>query len=297
MNLADCYRVLGLPPYATLTQVKQSYRRLARQYHPDSNQAQSQDYFIQIHQAYQTLRQVLPPDRKVAPPPKPVQSAPTPIRLEVKQPDAPYRTPQASSPVHQAPRPQEKTPDTPSQAPQAPKTTVVPSSPGPVPQRRPSKPYSPVNPQPFPIPTPQATTAPTQAPDDRSKLPTLPKIPVSSPPTADRVSLTPFEQQLKRRSYQQLQELLRYRRFERATILTEGLRQALPTDPEVKQWQGITYHCWARELIKQGQSAQACYYLNQARQADPHNPALAQAIDQDLSQLERRFPKRQLVAI
>lgn len=302
MNLAVCYRVLGLPPHATLSQVKQRYRRLARQYHPDSNQQQSQDDFIQIHQAYQTLRSILPPEPKVAAPGQSAPSPPPPIRIEVKHPDAAHRTQASSDPNPTRYRSRVSTPVTPPQAPPDSTRSVTTATSAPGPQSRPSKPYSPVNPQPFPIPAPTpnlswANTVPNPASAAKSKSPTLPKIPGPFSHNGGRATLTPFEQQLKKRSYQQLQELLRYQRFERAAVLTEGLRQALPTDPEVQQWQGITYHCWGRELIKKGQSAQACYYLHQARCADPHNQSLAQSIDQDLSQLERRFPKRQLVAI
>lgn len=319
MNLTDCYRVLGLPPHATLTQVKQNYRRLARQYHPDSQQqSQAQDYFILIHEAYQTLRQVLPPEKKVSSPVRSAAATQSPIRIEVKHPDAPRRTPHPPAtqsppeppkkppiPVTQTSTcPPDKPPARPVPTPSDQKIPTTAASPGQVPKKQPPKPYSPVNPQPFPIAAPAPKVAPAlkvvttaPAPPPSSKVPTLPNIPQPASKISHRLVLSPFEQQLKKRSYQQLQELLRYRRFERAVVLTEGLRQALPTDPEVKQWQGITYHCWARELIKKGQSAQACYCLHQAQQADPHNEALAAAINQDFNQLERRFPKRQLVAI
>ncbi|MCY7285838.1 MAG: J domain-containing protein, partial [Cyanobacteria bacterium CAN_BIN43] len=37
MDLADCYRLLGLRTGASYEAIKASYRRLARQYHPDAN--------------------------------------------------------------------------------------------------------------------------------------------------------------------------------------------------------------------------------------------------------------------
>ncbi len=269
MNPLDCYRVLGLPPTANLGQLKQAYRRLARHYHPDSNRTnpRAQETFILIHQAYQTLRPLVPAEpprpRSTRPgttPPRPITSKPT----QVKHPDAPRRT-------HPTPR-----------------TDCTPR------QNLHSQ-----TPQTAPEPTPQPTepsinlTPPGPAPKEpQRKPPKSPELPNLEPPTP-----TPFEIQLKKRSYQQLQELLRYRRFQRAAILIEGLRQILAEDIEVRQWQGITYHCWARDLIQKGQSAQACHFLNLARQADPQNYALAQAISRDFQQLERRFPKRQLVAI
>lgn len=57
MNIGECYQILGISSAATLAEVKSSYRRLARQYHPDVNpgNARSHEQFIQINQAYQNL--------------------------------------------------------------------------------------------------------------------------------------------------------------------------------------------------------------------------------------------------
>ncbi|ASC74291.1 molecular chaperone DnaJ [Halomicronema hongdechloris C2206] len=62
MSLADHYRVLGLRTGASFAEVKASYRRLARRYHPDVNpdDRQAHEHFIQITQAYRALSQVLP---------------------------------------------------------------------------------------------------------------------------------------------------------------------------------------------------------------------------------------------
>ncbi len=287
MTLTDCYRVLGLPLHANLTQLKQQYRRLARQYHPDSNRGnpQAQEKFILIHQAYQTLRPLVPPEphprASKAVSQKTHSSPPRINREQPKHPDAPRTTPapSASQPRPQAPSKSANVKTSSQTAAARPKPTTAPPNSAPTPS------------QPSPA-TPPLQVAKTAAPQP-PKSPELPKISRPTPPP----EIDLFAQQLKKRSYQQLQELLRYRRFERATILIEGLRQTLPTDAEIRQWQGITYHCWARDLIKKGQSAQACHYLNQARHADPDNYALAQAIEQDFRQLERRCPKRQLMAI
>jgi tetratricopeptide (TPR) repeat protein len=71
MDLADCYRLLGLRTGASYEAIKASYRRLARQYHPDANpdnQQQAQDKFIQLTDAYkQLINAVPPPPKKVAP--------------------------------------------------------------------------------------------------------------------------------------------------------------------------------------------------------------------------------------
>ncbi len=48
MNVEESYRLLGLKAGATLEEVKQSYRILARKYHPDANpgDSRSHDKFI-----------------------------------------------------------------------------------------------------------------------------------------------------------------------------------------------------------------------------------------------------------
>ena len=57
MTLAECYRLLGLNSGASFEQIKASYRRLARQYHPDINPSDrlAKDKFVQLTTAYQFL--------------------------------------------------------------------------------------------------------------------------------------------------------------------------------------------------------------------------------------------------
>lgn len=78
-QLADELRVLGLRPNATFEEVKASYRRLARRYHPDvnPNNREAEDKFIRITQAYQTLTEVMPAQKPVssASPPQTASSA------------------------------------------------------------------------------------------------------------------------------------------------------------------------------------------------------------------------------
>ncbi len=64
MNLTDCYRVLGLREQASYDDVKASYRRLARRYHPDVNpeDAAAEDKFIRITTAYKRLVASIKPD-------------------------------------------------------------------------------------------------------------------------------------------------------------------------------------------------------------------------------------------
>lgn len=57
MNLADCYKLLGLNTGASREEVKTSYRRLVRKYHPDVNREdrQAKEKFIAIQEAYEFL--------------------------------------------------------------------------------------------------------------------------------------------------------------------------------------------------------------------------------------------------
>jgi curved DNA-binding protein CbpA len=91
MNLADCYRLLGLRTGASFEEIKASYRRLARQYHPDvnpGNQQQAKDKFIQLTEAYKLLISVVSPDAaEVSQPPKPSPPArPAQVKVTKKQP-------------------------------------------------------------------------------------------------------------------------------------------------------------------------------------------------------------------
>lgn len=64
MDIPDYYRQLGLRSGASLSQVKASYRQLARQYHPDVNPGneQAKNKFIAITEAYKFLVNIAPPD-------------------------------------------------------------------------------------------------------------------------------------------------------------------------------------------------------------------------------------------
>lgn len=62
MNLSDCYRLLELRADASFEEVKTSYRRLVRRYHPDVNPdrpAWAKDKFIEVTEAYQFLLKTL----------------------------------------------------------------------------------------------------------------------------------------------------------------------------------------------------------------------------------------------
>lgn len=57
MNLSDYYRLLDLKHGASRAEIKASYRRLARKYHPDVNNGDklAQDKFIELTEAYKHL--------------------------------------------------------------------------------------------------------------------------------------------------------------------------------------------------------------------------------------------------
>lgn len=62
MDIADCYRLLELKSGATLVEIKTSYRRLARQYHPDINPSNAaKEKFIALSDAYKLLLSTVQP--------------------------------------------------------------------------------------------------------------------------------------------------------------------------------------------------------------------------------------------
>ncbi len=88
-KLAQSYQCLGLPVGAPLEEVKASYRRLARQYHPDlhpGNQA-SHERFIALNQAYNYLLEQFAAGMGVQPP------ATARVRVAVKTQPPPSEPP------------------------------------------------------------------------------------------------------------------------------------------------------------------------------------------------------------
>lgn len=57
MEFKDYYSILGVPPEADEKTIKQAYRKLARQYHPDvnPNNKEAEEKFKEINEAYQVL--------------------------------------------------------------------------------------------------------------------------------------------------------------------------------------------------------------------------------------------------
>lgn len=203
MNIADCYRLLELPEGASFTQIKASYRRLARRYHPDVNSqdGQAKEKFIALTTAYKHLLSVVPPDSEGS-----------------------SRTETASE----------------SQA--------------------------------------SASSSGTRVKVTRK----YPKIEFVTP-------LTEIEQELKDNAYQQLQSLLKQRKYPRAITLVEALAQRIPQDQEVRQWQAIAYQRWGRQLVKEKQVEKARNYLKKALKTDPHNRSLWAEVERDFRELEKIY--------
>lgn len=110
MEIADCYRLLGLRTGASYEDIKASYRRLARIYHPDANPPnpqQANEKFIQLTEAYRKLTSIVPPPRQT----RTKDTHPAPSTASTASGDRPSAsTPPpaaASAPVnaHRTPRP------------------------------------------------------------------------------------------------------------------------------------------------------------------------------------------------
>ena len=99
--------------------------------------------------------------------------------------------------------------------------------------------------------------------------------------------LSEMENRLKQQSYNQLQQFLKHQRFPRAIALVEGLAQRITNDPEVHQWQAITYQQWARHLAERQDFQKALIYLKKALKADPHNRRLWTEVKQEFHRIEQ----------
>ena len=55
MPETDYYAILGVSPQAAQSEIKRSYRRLARKYHPDLNQQALDTYIKRLNEAYGVL--------------------------------------------------------------------------------------------------------------------------------------------------------------------------------------------------------------------------------------------------
>lgn len=201
MNLADCYQVLELSTSASFDEIRASYRRLARQYHPDinPNDRQAKDKFIALTEAYKILTSMM-------------QDEPTQKSSDAEQDKS---TPRSPAPAIKVKRKQESNQNTP--------------------------------------------------------------------------PLSEFEQKLKWDASEQLQYLLKHKRFLKAIALVEGLAQRFPHDLEVRSWQAITYQRWGSQLIEEKHIDKARIYLKKALKTDPHNRSLWFEVERDFRRLEKIF--------
>lgn len=143
--------------------------------------------------------------------------------------------------------------------------------------------------------TPTKTPVPTH-PESTSKTKTQ-QAPQTSPPPKKEPqnaqpkppNITEIERRLKWKTYEQLQRFMRERRFPQAIALAEALAERLPLDPEVKQWQAISYQVWGRALIAEKQWLKARIYLKKAIKTDPNNKSLFDEVQRDFKKLEQIF--------
>ncbi|MBV6627338.1 MAG: DnaJ domain-containing protein [Rivularia sp. (in: Bacteria)] len=98
-----------------------------------------------------------------------------------------------------------------------------------------------------------------------------------------------IEQRLKWKTYEQLQQFLKERRFPQAIALAEALVERLPHDAEVRQWLAISYQLWARALIAEKQLLKARIFLKKALKTDPKNKSLINEVQRDFKKLEQVF--------
>jgi hypothetical protein len=99
--------------------------------------------------------------------------------------------------------------------------------------------------------------------------------------------LTDPEKLLKQKAYLDLQGFLQNKRFARAVVLTEALRQRIPQDPDVQKWLASAYQRLASQLITEKKLGQARIYLKKALRTDPHNRSLWVEVERDFRRLEQ----------
>jgi tetratricopeptide (TPR) repeat protein len=251
MDIAECYRALELTSTANLEDLKTSYRRLARQWHPDVNPGneEAHEQFIRVTQAYKALLKILPAKH-----PLEQKSVPT---AAAKASPAPRSTTRPAARPTTATTAYRTTPRPPVPSATSPKTASQVTSSNPAWQPR------------------VAVVEPVSPPSTTAQPPPRAVSPTSAQPTESDAY------QLKYQAYQQLQTLIKTKRFPRAIALIEALNQRLPQDPEVRQWQAIIYQRWGRQLIAERKFNQARAYLNKALQTDPNNKSLCVEIERD----------------
>ncbi len=123
----------------------------------------------------------------------------------------------------------------------------------------------------------------------RQKSQSPPKQPPPQKPKVKPPHVAEIERRLKWKSYEQLQQFLKQRRFPQAVALAEALVERLEQDAEVRQWLAISYQLWARALIAEKQLLKARIYLKKALKTDPNNKSLINEVQRDFKKLEQVF--------
>ena len=139
-----------------------------------------------------------------------------------------------------------------------------------------------------------------QTQQSSSASPVPPHSPINPSPPVRRErpvvqtnpNLSAIDNRLKQQSYEQLQQFLKNQRFPRAIALVEGLAQRIQNDPEVQQWQAITYQQWARHLADQREYRKAQIYLKKALKADPYNRRLWTEVKEEFRRIEKAVSQR-----
>ena len=138
-------------------------------------------------------------------------------------------------------------------------------------------------------PSPSVSTSASASP---SQVSPVARVRRERPVVQSNPHLSAIDNRLKQQSYEQLQQFLKHQRFPRAIALVEGLAQRIQNDPEVQQWQAITYQQWARHLANQREYRKAQIYLKKALKADPYNRRLWTEVKEEFQRIEQTINNR-----
>jgi tetratricopeptide (TPR) repeat protein len=137
-----------------------------------------------------------------------------------------------------------------------------------------------------PLPASQPSPSPSSSPP-----PKQPNVTRKSKESifCDPPHLSEIDRQFKRNAYTQLQKLFKQQKFPRAIALIEGLAGRIANDPEIRQWQAVTYQRFGRYLIEKRDLEKARIYLKKSLRVDPHNRTLWMEVERDFQRMEKIF--------
>ena len=146
------------------------------------------------------------------------------------------------------------------------------------------------------IPPPEVRSKSSQTPFENEEIKIqCPHPEVTNPFRPKSPHLSEMEDQLKWKTYEQLQRFLQAKQFPQAISLAEALAQRLSDDTEARQWLAISYQLWGRSLITLNQILKARIYLQKAMKTDPTNKSLWNQVQRDLKQVETMTSSRSKV--